>query len=309
MLGMKDSTPEHKYFGRLPDRVGLHVSRSAGPFVFDQHGKKILDFVAGWCVGNLGWNFTPTRDEIAAYAGPQYVHPGCSYAGWVELARLLDAITPSSVTKSFRATGGTEAVELAMQAAMLHTQRSGFVSLDGAYHGNSLATLSLGSGVGKARPLPKCHKVPATLNGVTLERIDTRLKKRDVAAVVLEPIAMNLAVAIPEPGFMKELMRLAHKHGTLLIADEVACGFGRTGRMFACDHDDVNLRPDILCLAKAIANGAAPIGATVMSAAVARTMERSGSYWSTYGWHPLSVSVAIATIRWLRRNKPSSWPT
>ena len=83
---MKASTPEFQHFGRLPDQLGIRISRSAGSFVFDQHGKKYLDFVAGWCVGNFGWDFEPTRDEISRYAGPQYVQPSASYAGWVELA-------------------------------------------------------------------------------------------------------------------------------------------------------------------------------------------------------------------------------
>ena len=106
---------------------------------------------------------------------------------------------------------------------------------------------------------------------------------------------------VPEPAFIKRLRQLCTRTGTLLIADEVASGFGRTGRLFACEH--FGLEPDLLCLAKAITGGGAPMGALVTTDAVGRSMEEDGSFYSTYGWHPRSTAAAIASLRWMTKNR------
>jgi acetylornithine/succinyldiaminopimelate/putrescine aminotransferase len=95
---------------------------------------------------------------------------------------------------------------------------------------------------------------------------------------------------------------LTCRYGTLFIADEVACGFGRTGRVFACEHFDLD--PDMLCVAKAMSGGLAPIGAVIATAPIAQSMEENeGAFYSTYGWHPRSVAAAIATLRYLKDNR------
>jgi acetylornithine/succinyldiaminopimelate/putrescine aminotransferase len=100
---------------------------------------------------------------------------------------------------------------------------------------------------------------------------------------------------------MRGLQRLCSVYGTLFIADEVATGFGRTGKLFASDH--FGLRPDIMCLAKAITGGLGGMGATLTSAPVAKSMEENGSFYSTYGWHPRSVEVSISALRYLSKHK------
>ena len=117
----------------------------------------------------------------------------------------------------------------------------------------------------------------------------------------MEPISINLGVLIPDARFMPGLQRLCKKYGTLLIADEVATGFGRTAKLFACEHFDS--QPDIMCVAKAITGGLGGMGATLMSAPVARSMEEEGSFYSTYGWHPRSVDLSIAALRYLIKHK------
>ena len=99
---------------------------------------------------------------------------------------------------------------------------------------------------------------------------------------------------------MERARQLCRRYGTLFIADEVACGFGRTGRVFASEHFD--LQPDILCMGKAITGGYAPMGATIVTQKVAKSVEDKIGVWSTYGWHPASVDLAIATVRWLKKN-------
>jgi adenosylmethionine-8-amino-7-oxononanoate aminotransferase len=222
----------------------------------------------------------------------------------VELAELLSRIAPGKLASCFRATGGSEAVDIALQAAMVHTRRRGFLSLEDSYHGNSLAGLSVGASDNREtypNLLQRCRKISPPLDANALDKVETQLKRRDIAAFIMEPISINLGVLIPDAAFMSGLERLCRRYGTLLIADEVATGFGRTGRLFATEHFDIE--PDIMCLGKAITGGVAGLGAVITTREVARSMEKRGTFYSTYGWHPLSVEVALASIRDLLRRK------
>jgi acetylornithine/succinyldiaminopimelate/putrescine aminotransferase len=283
----------------------LEVAATNGSLVTDSRGRKYIDFVMGWCVGNFGWRPASIAKAIERFKGPDYIYPGYSYAGWTELARLLASLAPRPLTTCFRATGGSEAVDLALQAAMIHTGRRAFLSLEGSYHGNSLGGLSIGasdSGEGIRNLLPHCGKIEPPLDGKALRRVEQRLKRRDVAAFVMEPISINLGVLIPERDAIRRVRDLCRRYGTLFVADEVASGFGRTGRLFACEHFDLD--PDLLCVAKAMSGGLAPIGAVIATAAVAKSMEeKDGVFYSTYGWHPRSVAAAIAALRGLKANR------
>jgi acetylornithine/succinyldiaminopimelate/putrescine aminotransferase len=283
----------------------LQVAATNGSTLTDSRGRKYIDFVMGWCVGNFGWRREATTKAMERFKGPDYVYPGYSYAPWTELARLLTSLAPRSLTSCFRATGGSEAVDLALQAAMIHTGRRAFLSLEDSYHGNSLAGLSIGASESRERLknlLPHCAKVAAPLDAKALRSIEQRLKRRDIAAFIMEPISINLGVLIPEKDIIQRVRDLCRRYGTLFIADEVACGFGRTGRVFACEHFDLD--PDMLCVAKAMSGGLAPIGAVVATAPIAQSMEeKDGTFYSTYGWHPRSVAAAIATLRDLKANR------
>jgi acetylornithine/succinyldiaminopimelate/putrescine aminotransferase len=294
---------EQQYLARDLD-AELEIAKSDGNFLYDTHRKKYIDWVMGWCVGNLGWANPQLSKRIARFEGPDYVYPGYSYKGWAQLGQLLASIAPGKLTKCFRATGGSEAVEFALQAAMVHTGRKKFVSIEGSYHGNTIGAFSVASSEYRdqfSNLLPYCHKIPPPLDHKALEKIETRLKHRDVAAFIMEPISINLGVLIPEKEFMTQLQRLCRQYGTLLIMDEVATGFGRTGTLFATEHFD--LEPDIMCMAKAITGGVSAMGATITTPAIARSMEEHGSFYSTYGWHPRSVDAAIATIRFIKLHK------
>lgn len=258
----------------------------------------------GWCIGNFGWSNAEIAKATARFRGPDYVYPGYSYKRWSELARLLASIAPGKLVKSLRATGGSEAVELALQAAMVHTGRQGFLSLQDSYHGNTLGTMSIGASENWEHCpnlLPHCAKINEPRDGNALDKIERRLKKRQTAAFIMEPISINLGVLIPEKAFMTELQRLCRRYGTLLVMDEVATGFGRTGKLFASEHFD--LQPDIMCIAKAVTGGYAGLGAMLATSTVAQSMEENGNFYSTYGWHPRSVDAAIAAIRYLTKHK------
>jgi adenosylmethionine-8-amino-7-oxononanoate aminotransferase len=282
---------------------GLRIVRAENSLIFDARERGYIDFIAGWCVGNLGWSQPDILAAIRAFDGPPYVYPHHLYAPWNELAKLLAQLTPGKLTQVFRATGGSEAVDIALQAAMLHTGRAKIISIDGAYHGNSIAGHSIGDPeTRKSFPqlLRGCLTIKPPLNAGRLKRVEALLRRRDVAAFIMEPVICNLGVLIPERDFMRGVQRLCRRYGTLLIMDEVATGFGRTGKLFGFEH--FGLAPDILCLAKAITGGYAAMGAVVTTTAVAKSMQEVGAY-STYGWHPLSVAAALANVHYWRQHR------
>jgi adenosylmethionine-8-amino-7-oxononanoate aminotransferase len=291
------------YLAHSKSIAPFEVVASSGCRVVGADGRSAIDFQSGWCVGNLGWSRPEIEQALRDFDGPAYVYPGHLYAPWEELAKQLVEIAPSGLERCFRATGGSEAVEVALQAAMLHTGRSRFVTIEDCYHGNTLGPRSIGDAETRASfprlalPAPRTIKPP--LGEARLAQVETALKRRDVAAMILEPVICNLGAVVPEAGFLRGLESLCRRYGTLLILDEVATGFGRTGKMFAAEHSGV--RPDILILAKAITAGFAPMGATLTTAPVAEAMLEVGAY-STYGWHPRSVAAALANLAWWREN-------
>ena len=147
-----------------------------------------------------------------------------------------------------------------MQMAMMYTGRKKFLSVEGSYHGNTLGALSLGASENRKRfhnLLPGCDKVQQPLNKESLKDVEEKLATKEYAAFFMEPIICNLGVVIPDNAFMEGLAKICKRHGTLLVMDEAITGFGRTGKLFASEHYD--LKPDILCMAKAMSAGTAGI--------------------------------------------------
>jgi acetylornithine/succinyldiaminopimelate/putrescine aminotransferase len=292
---MSIETKDREYLGR-DARIPLEITKSEGSYLFSKN-KRYIDFMMGWCVGNTGWNNKAVVDQMNSFDGPTYVNPYYLYKRWVDLAELLAKITPGNLKKSFRATGGTEAVEIALQAAMSHTKREKFVSIEGSYHGHSIGAMSVGDSFFREKYtnlLPGCHKIKPPLNADAGREVEKILKKGDVAAFISEPIICNLGVLIPDDEFFGTVSDACKTYGTLLIMDEVATGFGRTGKLFASEH--YSLKPDIMTLAKGLTGGYGSLGATIMTDEVAESFEWNFSYYSTFGWLPLAVEGTIANI-------------
>lgn len=287
---------DKEYFTREAEPKHIQITRSEGSYLFDHLGRRYIDFTMGWNVGNVGWNNPEIKNALKNFSGPDYVQPHFEYEPWTELSQLLADLTPGNLKKCFRATGGTEAVEIALQAALEFTGRKKFLAIDGAYHGNSLATLGLVSE--QTHGFFNWNRITLPLNEDKLNEVENILKRREIAAFIMEPVIMNLGVYIPEEKFMKGVGDLCQKYGTLLIVDEVASGFGRTGRMFASEYFEIS--PDIMCLGKGITGGAAGMGAVVMKDEVAESLISENFPYSTYGWHPFSVEAALANIRYLQ---------
>src|SRR3989344_8966064 len=197
---MSVSQKDKKYLGRDGGAYPLTVAKTKGSYVFDEKGKRYIDFYMGWCVGNLGWSVEEIVCKIKNFSGPTYVAPGYQYKGWAELAELLATLAPGNLSKSFRATGGTEAVEIALPAAMAHTKRHKFISIEGSYHGHSIAAMSVGQSDFRSwytNLLPDCYKVEAPLDEKAARKVEKLLSKRDIAALIMEPIICNMGVEIP----------------------------------------------------------------------------------------------------------------
>src|SRR5687767_13738487 len=153
---------DKKHFGRQGEPEDVVVGNSADSYLTDARGRKYIDFMMGWCVGNLGWGNTEIRAAARKFDGPDYVHPDYLYRPWVQLAEMLARITPGKLAVSYRTTGGTESVEGALQIAMAYTGRGAFVSIEDSYHGNSIAGMSIGASHHREtfkNLLPNCHKI------------------------------------------------------------------------------------------------------------------------------------------------------
>lgn len=293
-----------QFLGRDVSPVPVEVVRTEGSYVYDASGRRYIDFLMGWCVGNIGWGVPEVEKAIADFDGPDYVNPYYLYKPWAQLAEILAGIAPGKLTKTFRATGGTEAVEISLQAAMSHTKRKKFISVEGAYHGHSLGVLSVGKSDYRKwyhNLLPDCQKINPPLDERAGYRVEALLKKKDVAAYISEPIICNLAVEKPTKEYFEIVQNACRKYGTVFIIDEVATGFGRTGAMFASEL--YGLEPDILCLGKAITGGYGVLGAAMMTEELAKSMAFDFSFYSTYGWHPRNTVAALANVRYVVKHK------
>lgn len=295
---------DKQYIGRDVPATPIEVVGTKGNYLIAQDGMKYIDFVMGWCVGNIGWGVPEVEKEIREFDGPDYVNPYYLYKPWAELAELLAKITPGKVIKSFRTTGGTESVEVALQAAMAYTKRSKFISIEGSYHGHSIGAMSVGTSYFREKYtnlLPGCEKIQPPLDKKAARIVEKLLSSGDIAAYISEPIICNLAIVTPTQEYFDIVQRACKMYGTVFIVDEVATGFGRTGKLFASEW--YGLQPDILTLGKGLTGGYAALGVAIMTEEIAKSMEFNFSFYSTFGWHPHNIVAALANLHYLLKHK------
>ncbi|MBI5621042.1 aspartate aminotransferase family protein [Candidatus Gottesmanbacteria bacterium] len=301
---MRFTQQDQKYIGRDVPAISIEITGAQGSYLYDSTGRRYIDFVMGWCVGNIGWGVREVEKEIENFDGPDYVNPYYLYKPWGELAEILASIAPGKLVKSFRATGGTEAVEIALQAVMAHTGRTKFISVEGAYHGHSLGAMSVGMSYFHEKYsnlLPGCHKIKPPLDKKAAHEVEKLLSKGNIAAYISEPIICNLGVVIPDQEYFNIVQHACKKYGTVLIADEVATGFGRTGKLFASEW--FGLKPDIMTLGKGLTGGYGAMGVAITTEEIAKSMEFNFSFYSTFGWHPRNAVAALANLRYLLKRK------
>lgn len=309
----------------------LIIERGEGCYLYDTEGRRYLDGVGSlWC--NVHGHRHPTLDAALHEQVDRLAHAtllGITHPTAVKLAAELARRAPSGLTRVFFSDDGATAVEVALkmafqywrQKAQPEPKRTRFLALGGAYHGDTIGDVSIG-GVDRFHamfspllfpalraPIPYCYRCPLGLirsecGMACLDDVDRLLQEHpgEVVAVVVEPLVQGAAGMIVHPeGYLKELREVTRKHGTLLIADEVAVGFGKTGHLFACEAEGVS--PDFLCLAKGLTGGYLPMAATLTTEEVYSAFfataaeEKTFQHGHTYGGNPLGAAVSLASLR------------
>ena len=285
----------------LPRAYEFVPARGAGAVLEDVDGNVFLDFNAGIAVCSTG-HAHPNVTEAIAGQSARLLHYSASdfyLPVYVEMCDRLDAIAPmSGPARSFLANSGTEAVEAAIKLSRHATGRSYIIGFFGSFHGRSYGSVSVTASSAKYRSgfgpmLPGVVHAPY---GEAMGFIEDVLFKRtvpadEVAAIIFEPILGEGGYVIPPAEWVQHLRELCDKYGILLVADEVQSGMGRTGRMWAIQHFDVE--PDIVVSGKGIASGL-PLAA--MTARTELMKWKAGAHGSTYGGNPVSCAAGLATI-------------
>jgi len=236
----------------------------------DTQGQEFVDCLGGFGIFNVGHRNPVVVSAVQNQLAKQPLHSQELLDPLrAMLAKTLAALTPGKLKYSFFCNSGTESVEAAIKLAKAYQSPRGkftFIATSGAFHGKSLGALSATAKSAFRKPfmplLPGFRHVPfGDINAMRSALSECRKTGDDVAAVILEPIQGEGGVILPPAGYLPAVRQLCDEFGALLILDEVQTGMGRTGKMFACEHE--NVQPDILCLAKALGGGVMPIGATV----------------------------------------------
>ena len=309
----------------------LVIDRAEGVYLFDREGRRYLDGVSSlWC--NVHGHHHPTLDAAIREQLDRVAHAtllGVTNAPAIELARRLVERAPAGLTRVFFSDDGATAVEVALKMAFQYwrqkadpePRRTRFVALTDAYHGDTLGDVSVG-GLERFHamfapllfptlraPGPYCYRCPIGLERPTcgiacLGEVEKLLEAHpgEVAALIVEPLVQGAAGMIVHPeGYLAGLREITRRHGVLLIADEVAVGFGRTGSLFACERE--NVAPDFLCLAKGLTGGYLPMAATLTTEEICSAFRGNAAdgktffHGHTYAGNPLGAAVSLASLR------------
>lgn len=272
--------------------------KAEGVQVWDEDGNAYLDFLGAYGALNLGHNPPAAKRALEEVQEWPNLLQASLNGMTAALAHNLAQVTPGRLQRTFFCNSGAEAVEGALKIARIATGRQKIVYCEGAFHGKTFGALSVTGRSKYQEPfaplVPGCQAIPYG-DIIALENV---LAKHDVAAFIVEPIQGEGGVIIPPSGYLTKVRELCSRYGTLFIADEIQTGFGRTGKLFACQHEDV--APDIMCVAKSLGGGVMPIGATITTAEVwdraYGPMDRALLHTSTFGGNTRAVGVGIASL-------------
>ena len=318
----------------------IPIVRGKGPFLYDARGRRYIDGISSWWVNLLGHAHPRLTRALREQAGTleHVIFAGCTHEPGARLAAELCRIAPGTFSKVFYADCGSAAVEVALKMSFQYWQQTGqarkrkFAALRGAYHGETLGALSVG-GIGLYRkvyrPLllktfnvdgPDCYRCPfgkarASCGAECFAPLGRVLEAHgaEIAAVFIEPMVqcangMNMYNA----AYLRKLRRACTRHGVHLVADEIAVGFGRTGRMFACEH--AGIAPDFLCVSKGLTGGYMPFAAVltgeeVFAAFYGEQRAQTAFYHShSYTGNPMACRLALETIAILEQEALPALP-
>ena len=291
----------------------LMIECGEGSYLFDTDGRRYLDGTSSlWC--NVHGHRQPEIDDAVRAQLDRIAHTtmlGLSHPGAAELAARLVDLAPAGLSRVFYSDSGSTAAEIALKMAFQyqqqrggeHSRRTSFVRLREAYHGDTIGSVSVG-GIdlfhSTYRPLLFDTHAAEPGDAADMERV-LAAHGAEIAAVIMEPLVQGAAgMLLQPPGYLRAVRELCDRFGVLLICDEVATGFGRTGTMFACEQEDV--APDLLCLAKGLTGGYLPLAATLATEAVyegflgAPEQQRTFFHGHTYTGNPLACAAALANL-------------
>jgi len=330
----------HPYTQMKTRSEPLPIVRGEGVYLYTDDGRKLLDGTSSWWVNIHGHSHPRLNEALAAQARTleHVVFASCTHAPAVDLAERLLSVVPKGLTRVFYSDDGSTAVEVALKLAYQFWGNRGqdrrtFIGLSHAYHGDTVGAMSVSEPSIFTRPFapmlfdvirahaPYCFRCPVGLEratchiecleaqghaGGSTHALESLLEAHgdSVAAVIVEPMLQGAGGMIVWPAeFLAGVRRLCDRFGTLLIADEVLTGFGRTGRMFACEHASVS--PDIMCLSKAITAGYMPLGATIATEAIYDAFlsdDRTRTFFHGHSFtaNPLACAVAVASFDMFR---------
>ena len=317
----------HPYTQMRRRPAPLAITRAEGVYLHAEDGRRILDGISSWWV-NIHGHAHPVLNAALARQASEMAHvifAGCTHRPAVELAERLVEILPPGLTRVFYSDDGSTAVEVALKMVWQYWRNRGesgrrrFIALEHAYHGDTVGAMSVSEPSSFTAPFepllfsvervpdPYCYRSPvgrdpASCRIECLDRLDACLREHgdSVAGVIVEPMLQGVGGMIVWPaGYLAGVRDLCRRHGTLLIADEVMTGFGRTGRMFACDHEAVT--PDVICLSKALTAGYMPLAATVATdevyeAFLSDDRQKTFFHGHSYTANPLACAVALASL-------------
>lgn len=308
------------------------IERGEGSYLIDVDGRRYLDGVSSLWVTVHGHRKSAIDRAIRAQLG-KIAHTtflGLSHPLAIELAKSLVRIAPNGLTKVFYSDNGSTAVEIALKMAFQYWQQRGgtccrktrFIALEEAYHGDTLGAVSVG-GIDlfhqlyrpllfPIRRIPSPYLTPWNRRRRVdpLARLESMLARQhhEIAGLVMEPLMQGAAGMLPSPpGFLKVVRSLCSQYDVLLILDEVATGFGRTGTMFACEQEGVT--PDLLCLAKGLTGGYLPLAATLTTQKIfdgfcaPYGQKKSFFHGHSYTANPLACAAALANIECFQRER------
>jgi putrescine aminotransferase len=273
--------------------------RASGVSIWDEEGNEYLDFLGAYGAMNTGHNHPRVMAAIEKVKGIPNMFQSSLNCMAAALARNLALITPGNLKRSFFCNSGAEAVECSLKLARASSKKQRILHCESSFHGKSFGALSVTGRAKYQDPfaplLPGIEMVPFG----DVKKLEEKLHTKDVAAFIVEPIQGEAGVVVPPDGYLKAARELCSRYGALLIFDEIQTGFGRTGSMFACEHDGV--APDIMCVAKSLSGGLIPIGACISTEEVWDRayggLDRALLHTSTFGGNAWACAAGIASLQ------------
>lgn len=293
-----------KHLGQTSEfPLALEIERAEGLYMYDKDNKAYLDLISGIGVSSIGHRHPKVIEAIKGQVDKHLhvmVYGEFVTAPQVQLAHAITQTLPDHLDNVFLVNSGSEATEGALKLAKRHTGRKKIISFENAYHGSTSGALSIAGDEKLKAPfrplLPEIHQIRFG-EVQDLYQID-----KETAAVIIETVQGEAGVRYAEKGYFEALRARCHETGTLLIMDEIQCGFGRTGKFWAFDHYGIS--PDILLCAKGMGGGM-PIGAFISSKSIMHDLTHDPilGHISTFGGHPVSAAASLATVKVLQEER------